>query len=174
MELGLLVLRLVVGLLMIGHGTQKLFGWFAGHGPARTGTFFDSLGLRPGTRMALAAGAAEATGGVLIAAGLLTPVGAALLSAVMITAIWSVHRPAGLWAAEGGYEYNLVLLASLFALSAVGPGNWSLDHALGLDMAGEGWALAQLGAGVLGAATILSAGRATARRTGSAQPAGGR
>jgi putative oxidoreductase len=172
MNLGLLVLRLVIGALMFGHGTQKLFGWFGGHGPEGTGGFFETLGLRPGTRLALAAGAAEATGGILIAAGLLTPIAAAILSAVMITAILTAHRAAGIWAAEGGYEYNLVLLASLFALSAVGPGRWSLDHALGVDMAGAGWAVGQLAAGLVGAAMMIALGRASLRRAGPAQPVG--
>jgi putative oxidoreductase len=172
MSLGLLVLRLVVGLLMVGHGCQKVAGCFGGAGPERTGAFFESLGLRPGTRMALMAGVAETTGGVLIALGLLTPVGAAILSAVMITATWTAHRAAGLWATEGGFEYNLVLLAALFALTAVGPGKWSLDNALGIDMAGDGWALAQLGAGLLGAAGAVIVGRAALGRPGPAQPAG--
>jgi putative oxidoreductase len=172
MSLGLLVLRLVVGLLMVGHGSQKLAGWFGGHGPAGTGAFFESLGLRPGRYMALAAGGSELTGGVLIAAGLLTPFGAALLSAVMLTAIWRAHRPAGLWASKGGYEYNLVLLSVFFALSAIGPGKWSLDNAVGLDLAGDGWALAQLAAGALGAATIMTLGRASIGRPRQAHPTG--
>jgi putative oxidoreductase len=109
---------------------------------------------------------------VLIVLGLLTPVGAAILSAVMITAAWTAHRPAGLWSTQGGYEYNLVLLAALFALTAVGPGDWSLDNALGLDMAGDGWALAQLGAGLLGAAGAVMVGRVATRRPAGPQPAG--
>jgi putative oxidoreductase len=172
MSLGLLVLRVVVGSLMFGHGTQKLFGWFGGHGPEGTGAFFESIGLRPGRRMAVAAGASEALGGVMIAAGFLTPLGAALVSAVMITAIWTAHRPAGLWASEGGYEYNLVLLAVVFAISGVGPGKWSLDAALNLDTADTGWALAQLAAGLLGAVAIVAVGRAAIRRPGPAKPAG--
>jgi putative oxidoreductase len=122
--------------------------------------------------MALAAGVSEITGGMLIALGLVTPVGAALLSAVMITAIWTAHRSAGIWATEGGFEYNLVLLATFFALAGVGPGNWSLDNALGIDMAGDGWALAQLGAGLLGAALTVALGRASFQRPGTAQPTG--
>src|SRR2546423_420034 len=159
MSLGLLVLRLVVGLLMMGHGCQKVAGCFGGAGPEKTGAFFESLGLRPGTHMALAAGVAEAAGGALISLGLLTPVGAAVLSAVMITAIWTAHRSAGLWATAGGFEYNLVLLATFFALAGVGPGTWSLDNALGLDLAGDGWALAQLGVGLLGAVVAVALGR---------------
>jgi putative oxidoreductase len=164
MSLGLLVLRLVVGLLLMAHGCQKVAGCFGGAGPERTGAFFESLGLRPGTRMALAAGLAEVAGGALLVLGLLTPLGAAILSAVMITAIWTAHRSAGLWAPEGGFEYNLVLLATFFALTGVGPGEWSLDNAIGLDLAGDGWALAQLGAGLLGATLTVALGRASIQR----------
>src|SRR2546430_14036053 len=92
MELGLLVLRATVGLLFIGHGAQKLFGWFGGHGPDGTGQFFESTGLRPGRALAVWAGAAELLGGLPLALGLLPPAGAALLTAVMLTAIWTVHR----------------------------------------------------------------------------------
>jgi putative oxidoreductase len=172
MDLGLLVLRLVVGLLFVGHGTQKLFGRFGGHGPEGTGSFFESFGLRPGRRMAIAAGASELTGGVLIAAGLLTPFAAALLTAVMLTAILTVHRASGLWVTQGGFEYNLVLIAAFFALSGAGPGAWSLDRALGLDLAGAGWALAQLAAGVLGAWAALTLGRVAGVYRGPAQPVG--
>src|SRR4051812_32377554 len=166
MNLGLLVLRLVVGLLLAGHGAQKLFGWFGGHGPEGTGAFFENIGLQPGRRMAVAAGLAELGGGLLVAAGLLTPLGAALLTAVVVTAAWTAHRPAGLWASEGGYEYNLAIVAVMFALSGAGPGRWSLDHALGLDLAGTGWALAQLGAGAVGAAVIVTLGRVAIGRPG--------
>lgn len=164
MTLGLLVLRLVIGLLFVGHGAQKLFGSFGGHGPQATAAYFESLGMRPGRSMALAAGASELVGGLLLAAGLLTPLGAALLSAVMFTAIWAVHFAKGLWLTEGGYEYNLVLLAAAFAVCAIGPGPWSLDNALGLDAAGVGWALAELAAGAFGATLAIAAGRTSARR----------
>src|ERR1051325_9168757 len=106
MSLGLLVLRVVVGLLFFGHGTQKLFGWFGGHGLTGTGQFFDSIGLRPGRQKALAAGIAEAGGGTLRVLGLATPAAAAGLIAVMLTAIRTVHLPNGPWNSDGGYEYN--------------------------------------------------------------------
>jgi putative oxidoreductase len=165
MNLGLLVLRLVVGLLFVGHGAQKLFGSFGGHGPEGTGAFFESVGMRPGRTMALAAGSIELIGGLLFAAGLVTPLGAALISITMFTAIWTVHSGNGLWAPEGGYEYNLVLLAAAFAVSAIGAGAWSLDHALELDVAGAGWALGELAAGVAGSAIAVATGGAAARRS---------
>jgi putative oxidoreductase len=170
MNLALLLLRLVVGLLFVGHGAQKLFGWFGGHGPEGTGAFFESIGLRPGRRSALIAGAGEIAGGALITLGLLVPVGAALLTATMLAAIWTVHRHNGVWATDGGVEYNLVLLAALFAVSGIGAGAWSLDHALGIDDVGAGWALAQLAAGILGAWSAVTIGRLPGgRRTHATQ-----
>jgi putative oxidoreductase len=153
----------VVGLLFAGHGAQKLFGRFGGHGLAATGAFFETLGLRPGRPAALAAGAAELTGGILFAAGLVTPLAAAMLSAVMLVAIWTVHRGNGLWVTDGGFEYNLVLLAVVFGVSAIGAGAWSLDHVLGLDVAGAGWALAELAVAIASAVLTVVFGRTSMR-----------
>jgi putative oxidoreductase len=155
MKLGLAVARAVIGALFLGHGGQKLFGWFGGHGPEGTGQFFDSLGLRPGRQNAVAAGAAEMVGGGLVLTGLLTPIGTAMLTGTMVTAIRTVHAPKGPWVSEGGYEYNAELIASLFAIADLGGGEWSLDRALGLDLSGPGWAIAQLAAGVAGSELIL-------------------
>jgi putative oxidoreductase len=152
-----LLARATIGLLFVGHGTQKLFGWFGGGGTAETGRFFERLGLRPGDRHALAAGAAEAGGGLLFAVGAATPLAAAGLSGTMITAIKTVHWEKGVWSARGGYEYNLVLLAAVFGLTENGPGKWSLDAALGRPRWGTGWALAALVAGAAGSATALAA-----------------
>lgn len=159
MRLGRFILRAIVGALFVGHGTQKLFGSFGGHGLEGTGQFFESLGLRPGKRHALAAGTAEAAGGALLAAGLLTPLSAAMLSGTMITAIRQVHVKNGVWASDGGFEYNLVLIGLLFALTDLGPGPWSLDEALSLERSGPGWALAALGAGAAGSALAVESGR---------------
>jgi putative oxidoreductase len=155
MKLGLAALRVVLGSLFIGHGTQKLFGWFGGHGLEGTGGFFESIGLRPGKRHALAAGASEAVGGLLIATGFLTPAGSALITGAMAQAIQRVHGPKGPWMTEGGWEYNAVVIAAVFALADVGPGDWSLDHALGTEMSGPLWALAALGAGIAGPALLI-------------------
>ncbi|UJA19953.1 DoxX family protein [Thermoleophilia bacterium SCSIO 60948] len=173
MELGLLVIRLAVGLLLAGHGVQKLFGWVGGHGPVGTGQFFESLGLAPGRPMAIAAGLTEVAGGLLIAFGLLTPLGAGLLTAVLLTAAITAHREAGIWVSEGGYEYNLVLVAGLFALTAVGPGEWSLDAAFGLNLAGGAWAWAELCFGLIGAAFVIGAGRFVAARRPITRPTPG-
>jgi putative oxidoreductase len=153
--MGIGILRAIVGLLFMGHGLQKLKGWFGGPGPEGTGQFFESLGLRPGKRHAVAAGAAETTGGALLALGLLTPLAGALLTGTMATAIKTVHLPNGPWAADGGWEYNAVLIALLFAVTDVGPGRVSLDHRLGTELTGPGWAIAELVAGLGGAAANL-------------------
>jgi len=171
MKIGLALARLLIGVLFVGHGTQKLLGWFGGHGRAGTGQFFESIGLAPGDRNAVAAGASEATGGALIAAGLLTPVGASLISGPMITAIRSVHAPNGPWVSNGGWEYNAVLLAAVFLIADVGPGDWSLDAAAGRDLSGPGWAIFQLAAAAAGSAAIMKAGEAAAGA--GASPGGG-
>jgi putative oxidoreductase len=159
MQAGLALLRTIVGGLFIGHGLQKLTGWFGGHGLKGTGEFFEAIELRPGVAHAAAAGAAEAGGGALVAAGLQTPLGAAVLSGTMITAIRKVHLSKGVWASDGGYEYNLVLLAIVFALSDVGPGRLSLDAARGGERKGLGWALAQLAAGAIGSTVAIELGK---------------
>jgi putative oxidoreductase len=151
MKLGLTVLRWVLGGLFVGHGTQKLFGWFGGHGLEATGNFFESIGLRPGRRHATAAGVAEAGGGALLALGLFTPAAAATLIGVMSTAVRKVHLKNGIWTSDGGYEYNLVLAAVVLALADVGPGDFSLDHALGTEVKGPLVALAALAGGIAGA-----------------------
>jgi putative oxidoreductase len=150
MDLGRFLVRGVVGPLFVGHGTQKLFGWFGGHGLDGTGGFFESLGLKPGRRHATAAGAAETAGGVLLTLGALTPVASAILSGTMITAIRKVHASKGPWVTEGGYEYNATLIALLAGLVEAGPGRPSVDAAAFPRMKGTGWALAALAAGAAG------------------------
>lgn len=149
--------RVTIGLLFIGHGTQKLFGWFGGSGPEGTGQFFEQVDLRPGKRHALAAGAAEAGGGLLFALGAATPLAAAAISGSMITAIKTVHWEKGVWSTAGGYEYNLVLLAAVFGLTENGPGKWSVDAVLGRSRWGTPWAFAALAAGAAGSAAVLAA-----------------
>ena len=151
MNLGRLILRGVVGPLFVGHGTQKLFGWFDGHGPDATGGFFESLGLRPGKRHATAAGWAETAGGALLTLGALTPVAQAVITGTMVTAIRKVHAQNGPWVTQNGFEYNLTLIALTAALTETGPGRPSIDAALfGDGLKGKGWAVAALAAGVAG------------------------
>jgi putative oxidoreductase len=150
-KLGRLLLRATVGGFFIGHGTQKLFGWFGGNGLDATGQMFEKLGLRPGRTNAIAAGAAEAGGGALLAAGLATPVGAAVITSTMLTAINRVHLKNGPWTSNGGYEYNAVLIAAALTLAEIGPGKPSLDDALGLKLSGPAWAAAAALGGIAGA-----------------------
>lgn len=158
MKVGLTLLRAIVGVLFFGHGTQKLFGWFGGHGIEGTAGFFESIGLKPGRKHATAAGAAEAGGGALLALGFLTPAAAASLIGVMSTAIRKVHAKNGPWVTEGGYEYNLALIAIMVTLADVGPGDVSIDHALGIEVKGPLVALLALAAGIGGAMVMTEAG----------------
>ncbi len=172
MNIGLLALHVIPGVLFMGHGAQKLFGKFGGHGLEGTAGFMESLGLRPGRTHAAAAGGAEFFGGLLLAVGLLVPVAAAVLIATMVTASLTAHRGKGVWAQNGGFELPLVYGTIAFALAAVGAGSVSLDAALDLDLAGTGWALAALAAGLLGGLGALASGRLTHHRGSPAHPQG--
>src|SRR5688500_15056561 len=150
MEIGLLVLRVALGLTLAAHGAQKLFGWFGGYGLKGTGQWLDSIGMVPGRVQALFAGLAEAGGGLLLALGLLTPIAAGMVVAVMLVAVVTVHLKAGFWATKGGYEYNLVIAIAALSLAFTGAGQLSLDAVLGLPFAGARWGLIALAAGVIG------------------------
>jgi putative oxidoreductase len=154
-----LLARVTIGLLFVGHGTQKLFGWFGGGGLRATASTFEKVELVPGRRNALAAGVSETAGGLLFAAGAATPLAAAALSGSMITAIKTVTWDKGLWTQKGGYEYNLVLLAAVFGLTENGPGPWSVDGARGRSRWGTFWAFAALLGGAGGSAATLAAAR---------------
>lgn len=156
MDVGLLILRLVVGSLFIVHGTQKLFGWFGGHGLKGTGGFFESIGYRPGPFMALIAGLAEAGGGLLLATGFLTPLGAAAVIGVMINAIFSVKLQQGL---IGGWELDLVYAGAAAALGFTGAGLYSLDATLGWVFTGATWGLGAIAMGVAASALALASRR---------------
>jgi putative oxidoreductase len=149
MDIGIVLARVVLGLLMAAHGSQKLFGWFGGYGLAGTGGFFESLGFRPGRFFAAAAGFSEVTGGLLLALGLLGPLGPAMIIAVMIVAIATVHVPHGLFAQNNGVEVPLLYGAGAAAIALIGNGAYSLDAALGLSWPAEVIWIA-LGLGILG------------------------
>jgi putative oxidoreductase len=140
-------MRGVIGALFVGHGTQKLFGWFDGPGRQGVSGMMEKLQLRPPKRHAVAAGVSETAGGALLMLGALTPLATTALTATMVTAIRKVHADKGPWVAGGGYEYNLVLIAALTALAEHGPGRPSVD---GDRFHSKFWALASLGAGVAG------------------------
>lgn len=159
MNVGLLVLRVVVGALFAGHGSQKLFGWFRGHGLKGTAAFFENLGLAPGLPLAALAGLAELVGGLLLAFGLFVPVAALLLIGVMTTAIVALHWKNGVWNQEGGFEFPLVLATVAFAIAAIGPGTLSLDNLFGIDWSGAVWAVGAVVVGAIGGLASYALGR---------------
>lgn len=150
MKLGSLLIRGLIGPLFIGHGGQKLFGWFGGHGLEGTAGFFESIGLRPGRRQATAAGVAETAAGAMLTLGLGTPVAAAMVSGTMATAVRKVHGKAGPWVTNGGWEYNAVVVAAMAALAEAGPGPLSIDAKRFPNFHGPAVAAIAVGAGVAG------------------------
>src|SRR5436305_9874707 len=136
MDFGLLVLRLVVGALFIGHGTQKLLGWFGGYGLEGTGGFMETLGYRPGKRYAVLGGISEAGGGLLLVLGLLTPLAAAAIIGMMINAIFAVHIENGVWAQNNGYEFPLVMAIAAGAIALGDGGALAVDKMVGLNLGG--------------------------------------
>jgi putative oxidoreductase len=163
MSYGILLLRLVVGLAFVGHGTQKLFGWFGGFGPKGTGAFFESQGYRAGVVMAIAAGVCETVGGTLLALGFAMPLAGALLAIVMINAIGSVTLKRAFML---GSELEIAYLTIAVSLAAIGAGRFSIDRAIGWDdnISGVWWGVAALAAAVVVSAVTLTVGRA--RRPG--------
>jgi putative oxidoreductase len=131
-DLGILILRVVLGSIFIAHGTQKLFGWFGGHGMEGTQGFIGKLGLKPEKFWANVAALAETLGGLGIFFGLLTPFAAAAVIGVMLMAIIKVHWQNGFFNTQGGMEYNLINIAVAFAIGLFGPGFFSLDAALNI------------------------------------------
>ncbi|HEX4207433.1 MAG TPA: DoxX family protein [Ktedonobacteraceae bacterium] len=133
MALSLLLLRLVLGLIFLSHGAQKLFGVFGGHGFAATTQFMHQLGLHPANWWTIIGALGELVGGLLLVLGLLTPLGSWLIIGVMLIALARVHWRKGFWSSQGGYEYNLVLSAVAVVLGLLGAGVYSLDAVSGLD-----------------------------------------
>jgi putative oxidoreductase len=169
---GLLLARLVFGLVMAAHGSQKLFGWFGGYGISGTGGFFETIGFRPGKFFAFAAGLGEFLGGLLIAFGLLGPIGPALVLSVMIVAAVSVHLKNGLFAQNNGIEVPLLYGTAAIAFALTGFGAYSLDAALGIaSMWSPAVIWAVLAIGVAGALVNLGLRRpqVTAAAQSSAQ-----
>jgi len=171
MNVAMLILRLGVGLTVAAHGAQKLFGVFEGHGISGTAGFLESLGFRPGRAHAWLLGLVETLGGLALALGLLTPLAAAAIAGVMLTAAVAVHLSQGFFNAQGGYEYVLMLAVTSIAIAFAGPGRYSLDHELGWHLAGTSWGLIAT-AVALGSTAVALAWRRLAthsrftRRTG--------
>jgi putative oxidoreductase len=169
MSTGLLILRIVIGLLLAAHGAQKLFGWFGGYGIAGTGGWLESIGFKPGKAMAVVTGLAELAGGLALAVGLLTPLAAAVVVGTMTVAAWS-HAAAGLWATNGGYELPLIIGTVGAALAFTGAGDFSLDNALGLTF-GTGYGVAAIALGLVAAGVNILRAKSVVRASASADEA---
>ncbi len=174
-DVGLLVLRVAVGGALFAHGSQKLFGWFGGHGLEGTAAMFDKIGFTPGRPNAIAAGLGEAGGGALLVLGLATPAAGATVAGTMTVAA-SMHAANGFFATDGGLEYPAVLGGAAVALALSGPGRLSLDERLGHRL-NRSWmrtlALGAVGpaaAGMIGRRRRALAAAAAASPT-SAEPA---
>ena len=160
LNVGLLLVRIVIGLVMAAHGAQKLFGWFGGYGLSKTGEFFTHLGFQPGRLFAAAASLAEVVSGVLVAFGFLGPIGPALMISVMIVAAVTVHWEHGLLASSNGIELPLLYATAATGLGLIGYGRYSLDSYIGLaDRWTTAASWAALGIGILGGLVTLVARR---------------
>jgi len=150
-DVGLLILRLVLGVTLALHGFNKFFGGGRIPGTAR---WFESIGMKPGKFHATIAATTEVSAGLGLAAGLLTPIPAAGFVSLMLVAAWTVHRPNGFFIVKEGWEYNLVLAVSAVAVATIGPGKLSLDYLIfGENYWLRGWPglLLSVGLGLAGA-----------------------
>lgn len=163
LDLGLLIIRAALGPMLVLHGWNKVFG---SGGLVGTAGWFEALGLRPGWLHARIAAGTELTAGTLMTLGLLTGPAATAFVGLMVVATLTDHRGKGYFVFKGGWEYTVLVAMVAVAVAATGPGEWSLDGLLGLDLAGWPWAvLAALG-GSIAAAVLL----AVARRPVPPQP----
>lgn len=169
-SIALLVLRVVLGLTLAAHGSQKLFGWWNGPGLAGFGGWLGSMGVRSPKLAALGAALGEFVGGLLLAVGLLTPLAACTLIAVMVVAVFTVHIEAGFFSTGGGYEFNLLIIASAVTLAITGPGEYSIDDVL--DLTGPDWSGWEWGVGVLLAAILAGGSALVTRKHVEPAPAG--
>ena len=161
MASGLLLLRLAVGGIMAAHGAQKLFGWWEGPGLRGTIGMCENLAYRWPLLMGVSLAFTEFGGGLLLAAGLLTPLGALGVTIVMVNAVYLVHWPKGFFVGNGGYEFNLLIASAAVALAGTGPGRFSFDRAIGWDdrISGPWWAVGVVGAAATVSVATLTLGR---------------
>jgi putative oxidoreductase len=172
MDLGLLLLRLALAAILYMHATQKLFGWFSGPGLDRQAQVFHNLGHRPGRQMVLLSAACELSGSALIALGLITPLGAAILAGTMIVAGGTLTLAKGIvWNVMGGGEYPLALAAVAVVLGFTGPGRWSIDNAIGAPWVSHGNGTAAITGVIVLAVAALAAAAALLRTRSLLRPA---
>ncbi len=132
--LGLLILRLVVGLILAAHGAQKVFGWWGGPGIAGWAGGMNRMRIRPAFAWGWISALSEFLGGLAVAAGFLAPLGSLAIAAAMLVAVALVHWPKGFWNSKGGVEFNLLIIGVVTALAITGPGALSLDAAIGIHL----------------------------------------
>ncbi len=154
MDTGLLILRIVVGFLLVGHGTQKLFGWFGGRGLAGTARYFGSVGYWPPKWIASFAITAEIVGGAALAVGFMTPLATAVVIGAMLNAV-AIHWRNGMWAADNGFEYPLLVAAAAATLAFTGAGAASLDARVGLGGPSIEAGIFAIGMGLLAGSALL-------------------
>lgn len=152
-DLGMLVVRLALGPMLVVHGCNKVFG---GGGLTGTAGWFESLGLRPGWLHARVAAVTEIGAGALLTLGLLTGLAGMAFVGLMTVAALTDHRGKGYFVFAGGWEYVALVAMVAVGLVAAGPGEWSLDRALGLDLAGPAWAVGAAVGGVVAAGGLLA------------------
>ncbi len=160
-DLGLLILRLAVGLTFAAHGAQKAFGWWAGPGPVGWRGAMEHMGMRPSGFWAVVSTMAELIGGLLLALGLLTPLAVGVLIAHSITIVHLVHLPKGFWNTQGGLEYPMSLGIAVLAIGLTGPGAYALDTAIGVTYA-DPVQIALIVLGLIGAAVAWAVPRVAA------------
>ena len=158
LDVGLLIVRLAVGLTFAAHGAQKALGWWSGPGFAGWTGAMTRMGLRPAPLWAALSSGVELVGGLLLAVGFLTPVASALLVAQSVYIVVRVHRPKGFWNKNGGIEFPLQLLAASLLIAASGPGAIAIDAAAGLEL-GTSWRAAFLVIAVVGAFATMAIAR---------------
>jgi len=159
-DIGLLVIRVVFGLIFAAHGAQKLFGWFGGYGIAGTSGWLESSGFRPGRFFATALGLTEFIAGLLLALGFLGPIGPALIVAVMIVAMVTVHWKNAFFVSTNGIEHPLMFAVAAIGLALTGPGRYSIDYQqnwLRWERPGTTWVI--LAVGVIGGLVALAVRR---------------
>jgi putative oxidoreductase len=168
-DIGLALIRVVIGVLLVGHGAGKLFGWFVKGGLVATTQYFASLRYPLPKLMAVLAGSTEVAAGVGIGAGFLTPLAAAAIVAVMVNAAVAGHARQGLWSENDGYEYALVLAIVVTGIALIGPGRYSIDASLGWSWGSSVIVAAVVVGGLLAGVAMLLARRAA--EDASADPA---